>query len=86
MDKKDVAIAGLFFILVIAFAIIGWPPPNDSKLEAERECHTFFVGTSSPILPDTVYIGEIELCGENFDWGNIHGPINRNRGSSTLLQ
>ncbi len=74
---------GLIFIFSFIFTVSTLTTPSSSP---KKECHNFYVSTPAPNMPDVVFIGEVELCGENFDWGNIHGPINRNRGSSTLLQ
>lgn len=39
----------------------------------EQECHRFNVGMFNDA--GMVYIGNIELCGENMEWSNIWGPI-----------
>jgi len=41
-------------------------------------CHTFHVALSGE-LEGVIYMGQIELCGENMEWSTIWGPIGSER-------
>jgi len=41
--------------------------------DEDTECHTFYVGTEDEF--GMVLVGEVELCGKEMEWGNVHGPM-----------
>lgn len=44
------------------------------------ECATFGVATRDEY--GRIYIGEIDLCGRDLQWGNVHGPATESFGGS----
>lgn len=61
--------------ILIGFATFIALSTKSTPLETvEITCHTFHVATSGG-APGYVFIGQIELCGENLEWSTIWGPI-----------
>lgn len=43
-----------------------------TKVDSEPTCETLSVAV--PGQGGTIYIGAVDLCGQNLEWGNIYGP------------
>ena len=63
-------IATIMIGVVVGLAVVVYVPKPEMVAEVST-CHTFHVAFPGPV--DLIYMGQVELCGENMEWSNIWG-------------